>query len=142
MNTDQALAAKPLDSNLTVDRESAGAVPFCPPQHFANDQGDRLEIAYTGWGAAYGGESQFNLVISDYTRALEINPRFAQALCNRGSAYLSTGNSEPAFDGSSQHLNVRVALQQEFQPIPHHPVVIGQKNGNAHRPTSTMTRVP
>jgi len=36
---------------------------------------------------AYGQKGKYGRAISDYTKAIEINPRFAEAYYNRGIAY-------------------------------------------------------
>ena len=42
-------------------------------------------------GVSYSNEGQYDQAISDYTKAIEINPRFAKALYNRGLAYRHKG---------------------------------------------------
>ena len=42
---------------------------------------------YIDRGIAYGEKGQYDQAISDYNKALEINPRYAVAYYNRGIAY-------------------------------------------------------
>ena len=39
-------------------------------------------------GVSYGNKGQYDQAISDYTKALEINPKYAKAYDNRGFIYL------------------------------------------------------
>ena len=49
-------------------------------------------MAYYDRGNAYLNKGQYNKAISDYNRAIEINPGDATAYFNRGSAYVNIGN--------------------------------------------------
>ena len=46
---------------------------------------------YNNRGIAYRRKGQYDRAISDYNKALEINPRFAEAYNNRGRAYYLKG---------------------------------------------------
>ena len=44
-------------------------------------------MAYTNRGVAYNDLKQYERAISDYNKAIELNPNFALAYNNRGWAY-------------------------------------------------------
>ncbi len=54
--------------------------------------------AYYNRGNAYAKKGQYDQAISDYTKALEINPRYAFAYHNRGVAYLGKGQYDKAWE--------------------------------------------
>ena len=43
--------------------------------------------AYLNRGVAYGHKGQYDKAISEFTKAIEINPRDAEAYYNRGLSY-------------------------------------------------------
>ena len=53
-------------------------------------------MAYFSRGLGYGAKGQYDKAISDYTKAIEINPRYAEAYSNRGVAYDAKGNMKKA----------------------------------------------
>ncbi len=55
-------------------------------------------LAYANRGIAYGKKGQYDQAISDYNKALEINPRDALAYNNRGLAYLRNGQYDKAWE--------------------------------------------
>ncbi len=52
-------------------------------------QADAKGIAYYNMGVAYGGDGQFNKAVENYTKALRLNPRDAEAAFNRDLALLA-----------------------------------------------------
>ena len=52
--------------------------------------------AYNNRGVAYAAKGQYDQAISDYNKALEMNPRFAKAYYNRGLAYWRKGQPDQA----------------------------------------------
>jgi len=44
-------------------------------------------VAHYNRGIAYGKKGQYDQAISDFNKALEINPRYAEAYYSRGVAY-------------------------------------------------------
>ncbi len=54
--------------------------------------------AYYNRGLAYFEKGQYDQAISDYTKALEINPRYARAYYDRGSAYARKGQYDKAWE--------------------------------------------
>jgi len=55
-------------------------------------------MAYNNRGVAYLGTGQCIKAISDFNKALEINPRYALAYGNRGVAYFFKKEYEKAWD--------------------------------------------
>jgi tetratricopeptide (TPR) repeat protein len=51
---------------------------------------------YSNRGTAHFKKGEYDQAISDFNRALEINPRFADAYYNRGYAYGSKGQYDEA----------------------------------------------
>lgn len=57
-------------------------------------------------------QGNYDLAISDYNPAIELNPRHAEAYNNRGSTWVHKGNYDQAISGFSKviELNPRFAL--------------------------------
>ena len=55
-------------------------------------------LAYYNRGNAYHSKGQYDQAISDFNKALEINPRDVTAYNNRGSAYLEKGLYDKAWE--------------------------------------------
>ncbi len=51
---------------------------------------------YNNRGAVYGEKGQYDQAISDFTRAIEINPRYNKAYNNRGVVYRRKGQYDQA----------------------------------------------
>jgi tetratricopeptide (TPR) repeat protein len=64
------------------------------------------EYTYLRRGIAYYNDSQYDQAISDFTKALEINPRDADAYSNRGSVYREKGQYEQAISDSNKALEI------------------------------------
>ena len=62
--------------------------------------------AYIKRGNAYWSEGQYDQAISDYNKALEINPRHAKAYYNRGNTYMSTGQYDQAISDFTKALEI------------------------------------
>ncbi len=62
--------------------------------------------AYNNRGNAYWNEGQYDQAISDYNKALEINPRHTQAYNNRGVAYRSKGQYDQAISDYNKALEI------------------------------------
>ncbi len=53
-------------------------------------------MAYNNRGIAYDEKGQYDKAISDYTKAIGINPRHVQAYINRGIGYAKKGQGDMA----------------------------------------------
>ena len=60
---------------------------FCCASTQEKQSESRDATAYYNQGRAYGQKGQYDQAISDYGKAIEINPRDATAYYNRGCAY-------------------------------------------------------
>jgi tetratricopeptide (TPR) repeat protein len=63
--------------------------------------------AYNGRGITYLKKGQYNQAISDFTKALEIIPRFAAAYNNRGLAYSDKGQYDQAISDFTKALEIK-----------------------------------
>jgi len=61
-------------------------------------------------GYRYGSEKNYKAAIEAYTRAIQLDPKYADAYYGRGSAYWYTGNYEIAL----KDLNRAIELNQEY----------------------------
>lgn len=65
-------------------------------------------------GLAYGKEGQYDQAISDFTSAIDINPRDAIAYYNRGIAYCDKGEYDKAWDDVHKAQSLGFEVPQEF----------------------------
>ena len=62
--------------------------------------------AYTNRGAAYHEKGQYDKAISDYDKAIEINPKYAHAYVNRGTAYRKKGQYDKAISDCNKAIEI------------------------------------
>ncbi len=62
--------------------------------------------AYNKRGVAYARKGQYDQAISDFNKALEINPRYATAYYNRGVAYARKGQYDQAISDFTKALEI------------------------------------
>jgi len=55
-----------------------------------------IRITKNSRGNAYYDLEKYSNAISDYTKAININPNYAEAYNNRGNAYCNSGNRKKA----------------------------------------------
>jgi len=72
------------------------AIEECTKQIKGEKNTDKLPLLYGIRGAAYESKGQLDRAIADYSMAIKLNPRFADAYNYRGAAYESKGQLNPA----------------------------------------------
>jgi tetratricopeptide (TPR) repeat protein len=77
--------------------------------------------AYNNRGLAYGASGYYDLAITDFDKAIEINPKYADAYANRGGAYLGKRD----YDRAIADLNKAIELDPKLSPAYY-------RRGNAH----------
>jgi tetratricopeptide (TPR) repeat protein len=70
--------------------------------------------AYNNRGVTYVLIGQYDQAISDYTKAIEINPEFARAYNNRGVAYYFKGEYKKAWVDVSKAQSLGGQVNPEF----------------------------
>ena len=78
--------------------------------------------SYDTRGTGYIGKSQYDLAISDFSKALEINPNFANAYRHRGRAYYLKGQYDQAISDYTKALEIN----------PKHGAKVYNRRGNAY----------
>jgi tetratricopeptide (TPR) repeat protein len=78
----------------------------------AKEQPPKLEDAeaYNNRGLTYFDRGQYAWAISDYSKAIEIDPRYAAAYSNRGDAYKITGQYDKAISDFSKVIEINPKL--------------------------------
>ena len=67
----------------------------CASTHQKQDESKDAKF-YNNRGAAYGEKSQYDQAISDFNKAIEMNPRYNKAYNNRGIVYRLKGEYDQA----------------------------------------------
>jgi tetratricopeptide (TPR) repeat protein len=71
-------------------------------------------LAYYNRGVAYEEKGQYDLAISDYNKALEINPRFTDAYYNRGVTYYYKREYEKSWKDVKKAQSLGYQIDPEF----------------------------
>lgn len=71
------------------------------------ETGKGLAVALVNRGAAYASNRDYDRAIADYTRAIEIDPKYARAYDGRGIAYTSKGDYVKAVADVTMALELR-----------------------------------
>ncbi len=72
------------------------------PSETASDRA----IAYYIRGGAYQGRGDSEDAIADYTKAIEINPRYADAYAGRGIVYQAKGETDSAISDYTKAIEI------------------------------------
>ena len=70
--------------------------------------------AYYNQGVIYSNKGQYDKAIADNTKAVELNPRYAEAYHNRGVAYFLKKDYEKAWDDVHKAQNLGYKVHPEF----------------------------
>ena len=70
--------------------------------------------AYNNRGVAWQRKGDYDRAITDYTKAIELNPRFAEAYYNRGNAYYSKGQYDQAISDCNKALELNPKLPAAY----------------------------
>ena len=79
-----------------------------------------IAAIYYNRGVAYGNLGQHNQAISDFTRAIELNPEFALAYNNRGVAYAWLGEFAQAKKDLLKAVELNPALKTHVKGVSDH----------------------
>ena len=79
---------------------------FCCVSTQEKQSESRDATAYYNQGRAYGQKGQYDQAISDYSKAIEIDPKFATAYNNRGIAYRQKGQYDQAISDYNKALEI------------------------------------
>ena len=71
-------------------------------------------MAYNNRGTAYNTKGQYDQAISDFTKAIEINPKYAGAYYNRGDAFYKKGEYNRALDDVNKAQSLGLKVPGEF----------------------------
>jgi protein O-mannosyl-transferase len=75
---------------------------------------DYNELIYNNRGIAYSSLGNYRQAIDDCSRAIEINPVFAEAYYNRGNAYVNLGNNRQAIEDYSRAIEIRPGYAEAY----------------------------
>ena len=70
--------------------------------------------AYNNRGIAHAIKGQYEKTISDYNKAIEINPRYAKAYNNRGNAYYKKGQYEKTISDYSKAIEINPRFAEAY----------------------------
>ena len=66
--------------------------------------------SYFNRGLTYHKKGQYDQAISEYNRAIAINPRYAKAYSNRGAAYMDKGQHDRAISDFTKAIEINPKL--------------------------------
>lgn len=79
------------------------------PQPKANDA-----ETYNNRGIAYGSKGEYNNAIADYTKAIEINPRYVRAYNMQSLAYYAKKEYDKAWEDVNKAQSLGYKVKPEF----------------------------
>lgn len=100
-----------MTSSVTMSEEVSGKQTACGVTHEQLTR-DRDAEAHNNQGVVYHVQGQVDLAVSEYKKALNINPDLADAHSNLGVAYYAQGNTEQAIKEFKEALKIDHGLAQ------------------------------
>lgn len=121
----------PAQADLADDCEQAAdsrkAIEAC--SQIINNAGsdrDELVAAYSNRGASYADLRMYQRAMSDYSRALDLNPSHSNTIFNRGNAHCDTGQTDAALE---DYLNAVRIGDRAAEALQGHLRNLGDYNG-------------
>ncbi len=72
---------------------------------------------YNNRGVAYGEKGQYDQAISDFNRALEINPRYQKAYSNRGTTYRLMRQFDRAISDFNRAIEINPIIAEPYNNL-------------------------
>ena len=71
------------------------------------DYSDAKAVAYKARGSAYHEKAQYDRAVADYTKAIQLNPSYANAYNGRAWAFLKLGEAKKGLLDANKALDLR-----------------------------------
>jgi tetratricopeptide (TPR) repeat protein len=78
------------------------------------DRNGLIASIYNNRGLVYGDSGQFKQAISDYNKAIELDPKLSEAYTNRGNAYVRLGQLNQAISDCNKAIELNPKLAQAY----------------------------
>jgi len=78
------------------------------------DRDGFLAEIYTNRGNVYGKLGQHTQALSNFTKAIDLNPKYAEAYYNRGTTYANLGGTPQALSDLTQAIDLNPKLAQAY----------------------------
>ena len=65
-----------------------------------------ISFAYNNRGAAFNQKREYDRAVSEYTRAIDLNPQYARAFVNRGNNFYAIGSIDSALADYSEAIKI------------------------------------
>jgi len=107
-------ASTDLCKEYAVGEEYDKAIEECTKQINGEVKVKYIEYSYSNRGAAYANKKQYDEAISDYNKAIELNPGYATAYYNRAIAYANKKH----YDEAVSDYNKAIELNPRYAASP------------------------
>jgi tetratricopeptide (TPR) repeat protein len=102
--------AQDIGNCVTQSNAPAGVAACTTVIQSSSLSGHELALAYDSRGSAFAASGEYARAIADYTRALELDPKFVDALVNRALAY----NATQQYELASADANKAIQINPDF----------------------------
>ena len=107
LTSGNALAQNQQDWKSCEAEQAETALPACTRLIESGTLDDKKRvIAYDNRGVAHFRQADYDRAIADYTKAIEIDPKYARARMRRGAAYGMKGDHDQAIMDSTEALKL------------------------------------